>query len=231
VRGTVLPGALAIAALTVACGPAREASRASQAADESSVHFRDVTTYVNEGQKTEDVETGAFDWAKHEGWADSGNAHGSSHDLLQVGEDCFARTEEGTWRHWRPEKEENGLCEPDLFQPPGELLRTLRSLGTLDRIGKEKLGGDSSTHYRLTPAENVDIPELWLDVWLDERNLVLRLSQPAGEASPRIRDFFDFGAEVHVTPPCEVMPASRSSAPTQAREKLASCVEDQDWGS
>jgi hypothetical protein len=228
----VIPSALAVTALTVpvACGPAQQPAD-TQATDLSSVRFRDVTTYVDEGRKTKDVQTGAFDWAKDEGWVDSGPADGSSRDLLQVGEDCFAPAEDGTWLHWRAEKEANGLCEPELFQRPDDLLETLRSLGTLDRIGEESLDGVSATHYRLTPPENVDIPELWLDIWLDERNLVLRLSQPAGEASPRIREYFDFGAEVDVTPPCEIASnSSRSSTPAQARGTLAPCVEDPEGG-
>jgi hypothetical protein len=224
-RAVAIPGALAIATLTVpvACGPARQPAH-TQVSDLSSVRFREVTIYVNEGQKTEDVETGAFDWAKHEGWVDSG-AEGSSPDLLQVGKDCFAASKERTWLHWRAEREESGLCEPELFQPPDDLLKTLRSFGTLDRIGEEKLGGVSSTHYRLTPAENVDIPELWLDVWLDERNLVLRLSQPAGEASPRVREYFDFGVGVDVKAPCRVE-LEASTTLTRDKGKQARCIEE-----
>ena len=228
-RAAAMPGALAVAVLTVpvACGPARQPAEA-RAVDGSSARFRDVTNYVVEGEKADEVEKGAFDWATRQGWRDS-SYRGSSGSLLQVGDDCFHRDAGGTWKHWRVTEYGSAFCDPDLFQRPQELLATLSSNGTLDRVGPEKIGGVSTIHYRYVPSpEDTDNPEAWVEIWLDENKIVHRLERPAGEASPRVRDYFDFGVDVHVTPPCRPRQAATHPAPGLSGEKQQSdwCVED-----
>jgi hypothetical protein len=114
-----------------------------------------------------------------------------------------------------------------LVQPPQKLLRALRSYGNLESVGKEAIRGVSTTHYRLAPNNELDDPDEWLEIWLDEEEGVHRLRRPAGESSPRVQEYFDFGAEIHLAPPCRIAPgASASTTLAPEKGKSTRCIEE-----
>jgi hypothetical protein len=117
-----------------------------------------------------------------------------------------------------------------VFQPPPELLAGLRSYGTLESEGEEDVRGAKTTHYRVVPKDEYsDEPEQWLDVWLDKDEVVHKLNRPLGEASPRTREYFDFGVGVDVSPPCRHAPVGSHPSTTLSRDsgKLPPCVEEE----
>jgi hypothetical protein len=96
-----------------------------------------------------------------------------------------------------------------------------------DMTKDEQVGAVHTTHYGVVLSDDADDPEAWLDVWIDANDVIHRLSRPGAEASPRARDYFDFGVEVHVTPPCR--PAGQVGSSTSLRQKdrrLMPCVEE-----
>ena len=220
-RAAVIPGALAIATLTVpvACG-AEEQSAQRADAGESSARFSDVTNYGVDGG--DEVITGAFDWAKRQGWT-KGTFGGSTGFEVQIGGDCFSQEAGEDWKHWRAGGKQ-GFCS-DTFWPPQEELDELRSNGSLESVGQEEIRGVSTTHYRVVPNEDIDEPDQWLDVWLDDEDVVHRFGRPAGESSPRVREYFDFGVGVDVKPPCRVEPEA-STTLTPEKGKQRRCIEE-----
>jgi hypothetical protein len=225
VRGAAIPGALAMASLTVSvgCGAQQPSAQLADSGEESA-RFTDVTFYVAEGEKRNEVIEGAFDWGTSEGWYEGRYGDGPIGFELQVGADCFQRGAGEDWKHWRAAGE-TPLCS-DVFLPPPELLADLRSYGSLESLGEEEVAGVKTTHYRVVPSEaDSDHPEQWLEVWLDRAEVIYKLNRPEGEASPRTRDYFDFGVDVHVTPPCRPMPAHPSTTLTREKGKPP-CVEE-----
>jgi hypothetical protein len=222
-RSAVIPGALALATLTVpvACGAEQQSSQTADAG-ETSARFSDVTNYVVEGEERDEVITGAFDWAKRQGWT-KGTYGGSTGFRVQIGGDCFSQDAGKDWKHWRAGGK-RGFCS-DTFWPPQELLDELRSNGSLESVGQEEVRGVSTTHYRVVPNEDTDDPDQWLDVWLDKGDVVHRFGRPAGEASPRFRDYFDFGVGVDVKPPCRVEPEA-STTLTPDKGEQTRCIEE-----
>lgn len=219
-RIAAMPWLAAAITLTVpvACGPARSTGGgASAAADDSSARFRDVTDYGADG---EEILTGAFDWMKREGWADWSYGGGKS-SLFQVGNDCFHQ-QDGEWHHRRTP--EGGVCE-DVFDSPREVVETLRSMGSFERVGPEGRDSRAATHYRVVLDDD---HEGWSEIWMDQRGVVQRLEQPpGGEASPRVRKYFDFGVTVHVTPPCLPRPTAQPRPETSSsKDRRVWCVED-----
>jgi hypothetical protein len=214
-RAAVIPSALAVASLSVpvGCGTVQPTGQPAET-EGTSARFSDVTEY-GEADGGDEVIKGALDWATGEGWSQS-RYGGSVGTLIQIGADCFHRDAGEGWRHWRAEGD-TPLCS-DVFQPPPELLAGLRSYGTLESEGEEDVRGAKTTHYRVVPKDEYsDDPEQWLNVWLDKEDAVYKLSRPLGEASPRTRDYFDFGVQVEVKPPCR---------PAKQKGELPPCEEE-----
>jgi len=226
-RAAAIPGALAAASLTVpiGCGPAQQPGQ-GPSTNGTTARFSDVTFYVVEGEERDEVITGAFDWAKGEGWSKD-KYRGASGSRLQIGADCFQQDAGEAWKHWRAEGEPP-LCS-DVFEPPSQVLAQLRSYGTLESLGAEDVRGLKTTHYRVVPkSESDDEPEQWLEVSLGEGDVVAKLNRPSGESSPRTREYFDFGVDVHVTPPCRPISAGSQPSTTLRHDKatLPPCVEE-----
>jgi hypothetical protein len=227
-RAAAIPGVLALASLTVplGCGAAQQPVQGGPDSSGTSARFIDVTVYEEEGEQLNEVTKGAFDWATGEGWAEWSYGGGPPGSLLQVGADCFQRDAGQQWKHWR--SEDNPPYCTDEFFPPAELLAGLRSSGALESEREEEVRGAKTTHYRVVPKdEYADDPEQWIDVWLDEEGLVHKLNRPEGEASPRTRDYFDFGVDVDVNPPCRPVPPGSHPSTTLSRDSgKPPCVEE-----
>jgi hypothetical protein len=202
-RAAVIPSALAVASLSVSvgCGTVQPTAQPAET-EATTARFSDVTEW-GEADGGDEVINGAFDWATGEGWSKSRYRDGPMGTLIQIGPDCFYRDAGEVWKHWRAEDDEP-LCS-DEFQPPPELLARLRSHGTLESEGEEEVRGAKTTHYRVVPKDEYsDDSEQWPDVWLDTEDVLYKLSWPLGEASPRTREYFDFGVQVEVKPPCRL---------------------------
>ena len=226
-RAAVIPGALAVASLSVSvgCGTAQPGAQPVET-EEMSARFSDVIEY-GKADGGNEVSNGAFDWATGEGWSED-TYRGSSGTLLQIGANCFQRDAGEGWKHWRAGGDDEPLCS-DEFQPPPELLARLRSHGTLEREGEEEIRGAKTTHYRVVPNDEYsDDSEQWPDVWLDKEDVLYKLSWPLGEASPRTREYFDFGVSVDVSPPCRPSPVGSHPSTTLSKDsgKLPPCVEE-----
>jgi hypothetical protein len=215
-RAAVIPSALAVASLTVpvGCGTVQPSAQPVET-EETSARFTDVIEW-GEADGGYEVINGAFDWAAGEGWSKSMYGDGPTGTLMQIGPDCFYR-DAGGWKHWRVEDDDELFCS-DEFQPPQELLARLRSHGTLESEGEEEVRGAKTTHYRVVPKDEYsDDSEQWPDVWLDTEDVLYKLSWPPGEASPRTREYFDFGVQVEVKRPCR---------PAAQKGELPLCEED-----
>jgi hypothetical protein len=70
-RAAVIPSALAVASLSVpvGCGAAQPGAQPAES-EETSARFSDVTEYLVEGERRDEVIKGAFDWATGEGWTE-----------------------------------------------------------------------------------------------------------------------------------------------------------------
>ena len=213
-RAAVIPSALAVASLSVSvgCGTAQPSAQPAETGD-TSARFSDVIEW-GEADGGDEVINGAFDWARGEGWSE-GRYGGSVGTLIQIGPDCFYRDAGEGWKHWRAE--DDPLFCSDEFQPPPELLATLRSYGTLESEGEEEVRGAKTTHYRVEPKDEYADDPGWIDVWLDKEDVVYKLSRPLGEAAPRTREYFDFGVQVEVKRPCR---------PAAQKGELPLCEED-----
>lgn len=226
-RAAVIPSALAVASLTVpvGCGTVQPSTQPAEA-EGTSARFSDVTEW-GEADGGDEVINGAFDWATGEGWSKSRYGGGPMGTMIQIGLDCFYRDAGEGWKHWRAEDDEP-LCS-DEFQPTPELLARLRAYGTLESEGEEVVRGAKTTHYRVVPKDEYDDqPGQWPDVWLDEQEVVRKLQRPPGEASPWTREYFDFGVDVDVRPPCRPAPVGShpSTTLTEDSGKLPPCVEE-----
>jgi hypothetical protein len=184
-------------ALAVGCGAGQEGADSDE--PRSSARFAEVTNWVVEGELMPETVKGAYDWSIRHGWAEIEYVGAPAGTIRQLGDDCFGSEEGGRWSHWRPE---GAFCEPDMFDDPARLFEQLRRDRSFERIGDGEIRGVRVTHYRAVPEEVApgDVLEP-IEVWVDEAGVALRVRYGGAEATPRTRDYFDFGVEVAVERP------------------------------
>jgi len=110
------------------------------------------------------------------------------------------------------------------FDPQSTLQMFSKGLQKVIRIGDETVGGDATTHYRVTSdtsalKESLDgatpgttLPDvLTYDVWLDDQNRMRKMTTQIGEQASVEMEASDWGSPVSITAPpasqVEDMPA------------------------
>jgi hypothetical protein len=199
---------LALIPLVSGCGTQRQSSAVNTSATEMSftARFVEHTKHNLNGKRWRETIHGAFDWDAKKGWAEiRSRSPGSILRIVQVGDLCFRRSGEASWKRSRAQ----GLCD-DVFQDPRSELKLLREYkgapDLVEVVGTEELGGVPTTHYH---ANTSDIPiESGSDLWVDESGAARRTHYesvcagcPNGEHKVSTRKYYDFGAEVQVAPP------------------------------
>jgi hypothetical protein len=163
-----------------------------------SARFFERTVYGDAGGGFEETLRGAFDWSQRMGWAARDGARGLQ--LIQIGARCYERWPPGAWRE-RVANDVDGLCNPAIFDNPATAFDLFSSLGDLTRVGRGRVNGVATTHYRIQLS--IGAVKGPLELWVDKDGLVRRSRQQGESASDfvGVRDYRDFGVEVHVRPP------------------------------
>jgi hypothetical protein len=194
-------------AVIAACGnQEREARREAPKVSHSvraqtirpSARFFERTVYGDAGGGFVDTLRGAFDWSKRVGWAVREGP--GSLELIQIGARCYERWPPGAWRE-RVAGDVEGLCDAAIFSNPATEFDLFSSVGDLTRVGRGRVHGVATTRFRI--QLNVGAVKGPLELWVDKDGVVRR-SRQQGESSAdflAVRDYLDFGVDVHVRPP------------------------------
>ena len=163
-----------------------------------SARFFERTVYGEGSDGFTETVRGAFDWSARAGWvvvAEPGRM-----ELIQIGARCYRRWPPEAWREFAANDPE-GLCNSALLENPATAFEFYNSLGGLNRVGTSRVNGVATTHYRI--QLNIGAVKGPLELWVD-RDGVVRRSRQQGESARDlvgVRDYRDFGIEVHVRPP------------------------------
>jgi hypothetical protein len=163
-----------------------------------SARFFERTVYGDGPNGFTETVRGAFDWSARTGWVVV--AKPGRMELIQIGARCY--------RHWPPEawreftaNDPGGLCNSALLENPATAFEFYNSLGGLNRVGTSRVNGVATTHYRM--QLNIGAVKGRLELWIDADGVVRR-SRQQGESARDfvgVRDYRDFGVQVHVRPP------------------------------
>ncbi|MYW65896.1 hypothetical protein GTY65_17810 [Streptomyces sp. SID8379] len=115
-------------------------------------------------------------------------------------------------------------------QSPTQSLKQLKFASDVKDLGEGKVNGQTATHYRATLDKKAmgklndayngdttahkmlgDVDRITMDVWLDGKDLPVRMTQEMGTMTVSM-DFAKFGGAKHITPP----PATQTGDLTQA---------------
>lgn len=178
--------------------PPSKAHSARVGTNSLSARFFEKTVYGDPGGAFEETLRGAFDWSKRVGWAARDGDRGLQ--LIQIGARCYERWPPGPWREKRAD-DVDGLCNADAFNNPATALDLLSSLGDPTPVGRSRVNGVETTHYRM--QLNIGAVKGPLELWVGEDGVVRRTRQQGESARDfvGVRDYRDFGVEVHVRPP------------------------------
>jgi hypothetical protein len=163
-----------------------------------SARFFERTVYGEGPDGFTETVRGAFDWSARTGWvvvAEPGRM-----ELIQIGARCYRRWLPEAWRESTANDPE-GLCNSALLENPATAFEFYNSLGGLNRVGTSHVNGVATTHYRM--RLNIGAVKGLLELWVDKDGIVRR-SRQQGESARDfvgVRDYRDFGVEVHLRPP------------------------------
>jgi hypothetical protein len=188
-------------AVTAGCGNEERQSVAPPVhvnATGPSARFFERTVYGEGSDGFVETVRGAFDWSARKGWvvvAEPGRM-----ELIQIGARCYRRWPPEAWREFAANDPE-GLCNSALLENPATAFEFYNSLGGLNRVGRGRVNGVATTHYRI--QLNIGAVKGPLELWVDKDGVVRR-SRQQGESARDfvgVRDYRDFGVHVHVHPP------------------------------
>lgn len=163
-----------------------------------SARFIERTVYGEGSDGFVETVRGAFDWSARTGWVVSAGV--GRMELIQIGARCYRRWPPEAWREFAATDPE-GLCNSALLENPSTAFEFYNSLGGLNRVGRSRVNGVATTHYRI--QLNIGAVKGPLDLWVDKDRVVRRTREGGPSASDYlgVRDYLDFGVEVHVRPP------------------------------
>ena len=173
--------------------------------------FVEYTDHKRGGKQWRETVRGAFDWTAHEGWVEiRSRKPGSILRIVQARGSCFERADQAAWKQSRPrnihnEPDPEGICDEQFVNPRTEL-QSLREIypDHTEVVGKEEVGGVTTTHYSLFVHET-PLDEQY-DLWVDESGTARRKRIDTRDYHDHVRavtsrTYYDFGAQVKVAPP------------------------------
>jgi hypothetical protein len=163
-----------------------------------SARFFERTVYGEGSDGFEETVRGAFDWSARRGWVVVAGA--GRMELIQIGARCYRRWPPEAWREFVANDPE-GLCNSALLENPATAFEFYSSVGGLNRVGRTRMNGVATTHYRI--QLNIGAVKGPLDLWVDKEGVVRRTREQGESASDYVgvRNYRDFGVDVHVRPP------------------------------
>lgn len=163
-----------------------------------SARFFERTVFGDGSGGYEMTVRGAFDWSTRTGWVVAAGA--GRLELIQIGARCYQRRPPEAWRE-SAANDVGGLCNAALLENPATAFELFSSVGGLTRVGRSRVNGVATTHYRI--QLNIGALKGPLELWVDKDGVVRR-SRSEGESAGDfvgVRDYLDFGIDVHVRPP------------------------------
>jgi hypothetical protein len=154
------------------------------------------TTYSRDWKEKSE---GIFDWGSRTGRLVTTDA-GERTELIQIGERCFARSENGPWKASKAE-DVGGLCSVELESPAGQLQLMRATASEFEQVGQASVRGVSTTYYR--GRLNIGAVKGPIELWVDQEGFVRR-SRMRGEEKDSFvteTEYFDFGVDVKVEAP------------------------------